>query len=83
MNDGWLRFAERQFFFSIVCSLVLFLVIMAAEFLHYISDGKIPRLIEWKPAQTYRFEIDGTEDDETDQSDPDGPEQFYFDPGPI
>ena len=64
MDFDWLRFAKGQALFSIACLLLVFLVVMGVEFLHYVSDGKIPRCIEWQPVQMQRFDAIEYEDDE-------------------
>ena len=64
MDYDWLRFAKGQILFSFACLLLVFLVVMAAEFFHYVSDGRVPRFIEWQPTQTHRFNIIECEDDE-------------------
>ena len=42
-------FVERQLLFAFVCFAFVFLVILAAEGLHYLTGGKVPQLIEWQP----------------------------------
>ncbi len=51
MMRGWRDFAEGQLLLAVIFSFLVFLIIMAAEFLHYVSDGAIPQLVEWQPAQ--------------------------------
>ncbi|MEI7958146.1 MAG: hypothetical protein WCI40_03490 [Verrucomicrobiota bacterium] len=49
--SDWSTFVERQLLFAFVCFALVFLVILAAEGLHYLTGGKVPQLIEWRPKQ--------------------------------
>jgi uncharacterized RDD family membrane protein YckC len=60
----WPRFAKDQLIVSAVCLLLVLLVVAGSEFLYYVSDGKIPRFIEWHPAPVPRFDDTENEEDE-------------------
>lgn len=60
MKRGWLDYAEGQILLSFICGLLFFLIVMAAEFLHTISDGATPQLIKWQPAQKRQMDAEST-----------------------
>lgn len=52
-HDGKCRgpfdFIEGQLVIGFAVFILWFLVVMAAEGLHYLSNGRVPQLIEWTP----------------------------------
>ena len=70
MKWDWRDFLAGQLLFSAVCGLPVFVVVMAAEGLHYVSNGRVPALIEWQPKQKASVILDDDDDreDEDDSS---------------
>ncbi len=54
-HDGKCRgpfdFIEGQLAFAFVIFILCFLVIMAAEGLHWLTGGEVPELIQWHPKE--------------------------------
>lgn len=67
-------FVFGQLCLSFACGFLIFLLVMGAEFLHWATDGEIPRLIDWHSPPKKRIMLDHAEDRETDESDADATE---------
>ena len=50
---GPLSFVEGQLLLGFALLLVFFVIVMAAEGLHYLTGGKVPELIDWQPRKPH------------------------------
>jgi len=78
--NRWNRqdFVWGQLLFSAVCGLLIFIIVMAGEFLHYASGGRIPSLIEWHPPPRHEIKLEDSDDEE--ESEDEQPAPLYFTP---
>jgi len=78
MKRGWLNFLQDQLLFSAVCVLLFDFVVLGAELLHFVSNGRVPSLIEYlvesQPKRKVPASINDDDDrkDEEDEAEPAG-----------
>lgn len=67
--EDWTESLSGLFFFSLLCGMLIVSTIMAAEFLHCATNGRLPRLIEWHsgPALNRRDADEEEQDEEPEE----------------
>jgi len=72
--QSWYDYVLGQLGLSFACAILIFVVIMGAEFLHWATDGKVPQLIDWQPPPKHRVILSDSDDEEIDDDNADGAE---------
>ena len=69
MKRGWLNYLQDQLLFAAVCVLLFDIVVLGAELLHFVSNGRVPSLVEYLVESPPKHKAPVINDDDDDNED--------------